>query len=98
MIGAERAEAVKKSSARNQRALTAAVALGLIGTAAGVTFIVAGDSEENELILVAVLDALVDSLSSLLKGMVEKRTVLHQLELGADSDQDVLMVDRKSVV
>jgi coatomer subunit zeta len=46
-----------------------------------VTFIVAGDSEENELILVAVLDALVDSLSSLLKGMVEKRTVLHQLEL-----------------
>ncbi|MEH0165360.1 methyl-accepting chemotaxis protein [Paucibacter sp. JuS9] len=42
VIGAERAEAVKKSSARNQRALTAAVALGLIGTAAGVSFIVAG--------------------------------------------------------
>ncbi len=45
VIGAERAEAVKKSSARNQRALTAAVAVGLIGTAAGVAAIVVGANQ-----------------------------------------------------
>jgi len=46
-----------------------------------VTLAVVGDGDENELILVAVLDALYDSLSMLLKGAVDKREVLAHLEL-----------------
>ena len=46
-----------------------------------VTFAVVGPGEENDLMLVAVLDALWDSMSLLLKGAVEKRTILAQLEL-----------------
>jgi hypothetical protein len=46
-----------------------------------VTFAVVGPGEENDLMLVAVLDALWDTMSLLLKGAVEKRTILAQLEL-----------------
>jgi hypothetical protein len=46
-----------------------------------VTFAVVGPGEENDLMLVAVLDALWDSMALLLKGAVEKRTILAQLEL-----------------
>ena len=46
-----------------------------------VRFAVVGPGEENDLMLVAVLDALWDTMSLLLKGAVEKRTILSQLEL-----------------
>jgi len=46
-----------------------------------VTFSVIGPQEENDLMLVAVLDSLWDTMSLLLKGVVEKRTLLAQLEL-----------------
>ena len=46
-----------------------------------VTFAVVGPAEENDLILVAVLDALWDAMSLLLKGVVDKRTILGHLEL-----------------
>jgi hypothetical protein len=45
------------------------------------TFCVVGDGEENELILVAVLDALFEAVAALLKGQVEKRELLAHLEL-----------------
>jgi hypothetical protein len=45
------------------------------------TFAVVGNAEENELVLVAVLDALVEALLGLLKGQTDKRTLLHHLEL-----------------
>jgi hypothetical protein len=44
-------------------------------------FYVSGAVEENELILVGVLDAIYDTLSSLLKNQVDKRTMLDNLEL-----------------
>lgn len=50
-----------------------------LGTDVG--FFVVGDGEENELILVAVLDALHDALSSLLKGAMDGRSILNHLEL-----------------
>jgi len=46
-----------------------------------VTFAVVGPGEENDLMLVAVLDALWDTMSLLLKGAVDKRAILAQLEL-----------------
>ena len=46
-----------------------------------VTFAVVGPGEENDLMLVGVLDALWDTMALLLKGAVEKRTILAQLEL-----------------
>ena len=46
-----------------------------------VTFTVVGPQEENDLMLVAVLDSLWDTMSLLLKGAIEKRTLLAQLEL-----------------
>jgi len=46
-----------------------------------VTFFVVGDTEENELLLITILDTLFDTLASLLKGIVEKRSLLHHLEL-----------------
>lgn len=46
-----------------------------------VTLYVIGDTEENELLMITILDTLFDSLSSLLKGIIEKRTLLHHLEL-----------------
>lgn len=46
-----------------------------------VIFIVVGGGDENELILVAVLDALFDAVASLLRGAVDKRAVLGNLEL-----------------
>lgn len=46
-----------------------------------VTFAVVGQGDENELILVACLDALYDALSMLLKGNIEKLAVLRHLEL-----------------
>jgi hypothetical protein len=50
-------------------------------TAGDVTFFVVGDGEENELILTAVLDALHDAIAQLLKGLVDKRMVMNQVEL-----------------
>ncbi len=49
--------------------------------AADVTFAVVGPGEENDLMLVGVLDALFDTMGLLLKGVVDKRSVLAQLEL-----------------
>lgn len=46
-----------------------------------VTFAVVGPGDENDLMLVAVLDALWDAMALLLKGAVEKRTILASLEL-----------------
>ena len=46
-----------------------------------VTFAVVGPGDENDLMLVAVLDALWETMSLLLKGVVEKRTILAHLEL-----------------
>ena len=43
--------------------------------------LVVGGGDENELVLVAVLDALHESLGLLLRGTVDKRNVLHNLEL-----------------
>ncbi|CAM9316969.1 unnamed protein product, partial [Ectocarpus fasciculatus] len=44
-------------------------------------FFVCGSSMENELILVAVLDAIFDTVHSLLRGQADKRTMLENLEL-----------------
>lgn len=48
---------------------------------ADATFAVVGHADENELVLVAVLDALVEALAGLLKGQLDKRTLLHNFEL-----------------
>lgn len=44
-------------------------------------FFISGPVDENELVLVGVLDALYDTVSTLLKGQVDKRTMLDNLEL-----------------
>mmetsp|Transcript_9156 Transcript_9156/g.9905 ORF Transcript_9156/g.9905 Transcript_9156/m.9905 type:complete len:192 (+) Transcript_9156:108-683(+) len=44
-------------------------------------FYVVGSGEENELILSAVLESIFDSIGTLMKGQVEKRTMLDNLEL-----------------
>mmetsp|Transcript_12705 Transcript_12705/g.12347 ORF Transcript_12705/g.12347 Transcript_12705/m.12347 type:complete len:192 (-) Transcript_12705:372-947(-) len=44
-------------------------------------FYIAGPVEENELILVSVLDVLFDTVSTLLRGQVDKKTMLDNLEL-----------------
>mmetsp|Transcript_22656 Transcript_22656/g.31052 ORF Transcript_22656/g.31052 Transcript_22656/m.31052 type:complete len:202 (-) Transcript_22656:103-708(-) len=44
-------------------------------------FYISGPVEENELILVGVLDVIFDTVSTLLKGQVDKRTMLDNLEL-----------------
>lgn len=44
-------------------------------------FFISGPVEENELILVGVLDCIYDTLASLLKGQMDKRTMLDNLEL-----------------
>lgn len=44
-------------------------------------FYISGPVEENELILVGVLEAIFDTVSILLKGQVDKRTMLDNLEL-----------------
>jgi hypothetical protein len=44
-------------------------------------FFVVGGGDENELVLVAVLDALCEALALLLRGGVDKRNVLQNLEL-----------------
>ena len=44
-------------------------------------FYVCGPSEENELILVGILDAIFETVSTLLRGQVDKRTMLDNLEL-----------------
>lgn len=46
-----------------------------------VTFFIVGSGDENELILVALLDALYEALALLIKGPVDKRSVMHHLEL-----------------
>lgn len=46
-----------------------------------VTFAVVGAADENELILAAILDALVAALGALLKAPLDKRAVMAQLEL-----------------
>lgn len=49
--------------------------------ASDVTFAVVGPGDENELMLVGVLDALWDSSMLLLKGVLDKRSILAHLEL-----------------
>lgn len=44
-------------------------------------FFLAGPADENELILVAVMDAVYDALSGLLKGQIDKGTIFDNLEL-----------------
>mmetsp|Transcript_14685 Transcript_14685/g.44122 ORF Transcript_14685/g.44122 Transcript_14685/m.44122 type:complete len:182 (+) Transcript_14685:103-648(+) len=44
-------------------------------------FFVLGDEDENEVFLAAVLDGLVDSLGSLLRGQIDRRTLLDNLAL-----------------
>eukprot|EP01041_Mallomonas_annulata_P011396 gene11396-23846_t len=44
-------------------------------------FFICGPVEENELILVGVLDVIYETVSSLLRGQVDKRTMLDNLEL-----------------
>lgn len=50
-------------------------------SAADLHFFVAGSEEENELILVAVLQGLYEAISTLLRGAVEKRSALENLDL-----------------
>lgn len=49
--------------------------------AGDVVFWVLGGPDENELILVAVLDAWLDAMTSLLRGSVERKSLLSNLEL-----------------
>lgn len=44
-------------------------------------FFVVGSSDENELVLTAVLENIYEAVSSLLRGAVDKRTMLDNLEL-----------------
>ena len=44
-------------------------------------FYIVGPGEENELVLLSVLDAVYDSVYALMKGQVDKRTMLDNLEL-----------------
>jgi coatomer subunit zeta len=44
-------------------------------------FFLAGPADENELILVAVMDAIYEALSGLLKGQIDKGTIFDNLEL-----------------
>ena len=44
-------------------------------------FYVSGSSEENELILVGILDVIFETVSTLLRGQVDKKTMLDNLEL-----------------
>eukprot|EP00428_Durinskia_dybowskii_P065205 CAMPEP_0170373898 /NCGR_PEP_ID=MMETSP0117_2-20130122/10312_1 /TAXON_ID=400756 /ORGANISM="Durinskia baltica, Strain CSIRO CS-38" /LENGTH=191 /DNA_ID=CAMNT_0010628815 /DNA_START=35 /DNA_END=610 /DNA_ORIENTATION=+ len=44
-------------------------------------FFITGPVAENELVLVGVLDCIFDTVSTLLKGQVDKRTMLDNLEL-----------------
>lgn len=44
-------------------------------------FYVVGDDDENEIVLFTVLTALTDALSILLRGAVDKRSVLENLDL-----------------
>ncbi len=50
-------------------------------SAADVTFSVVGPGEENDLMLVAVLDALWETMALLLKGAIDKRSIVQHLEL-----------------
>lgn len=75
-----------KKTRNNQSRSDAEVALldgftCVFRTNADLSFYVVGAAEENELILVSVLDAVHDSINNLLKGMVDKRNVLANLEL-----------------
>lgn len=44
-------------------------------------FYLSGPAEENELILVGILDVIFETVSTLLRGQVDKRTMLDNLEL-----------------
>jgi len=55
--------------------------VALYRSGADVTFVVVGNTQENELILNEVLDGLFDSLSILLRDNLEKRVILEHLEL-----------------
>jgi len=46
-----------------------------------VYFYVIGSNSENELLLLSVLDALVDALSSLVRGALDKRSLMENLDL-----------------
>eukprot|EP00968_Pinguiococcus_pyrenoidosus_P005320 scaffold340_cov256-Pinguiococcus_pyrenoidosus.AAC.44 len=56
-------------------------ALRSLGKGSDTLFFVLGDENENEVFLAAVLDGLVDSLSSLLRGQIDRRTLLDNLAL-----------------
>lgn len=53
----------------------------LFKTSLDTTIYVIGPSEENELMLNAALNSLVESFGILLRGQVEKRAVLENLDL-----------------
>lgn len=53
----------------------------LTKTATDLTFHLVGPTTENELMLHAALTAFYDSVNLLLKGVIEKRTVLENLDL-----------------
>lgn len=55
-------------------------------------FFVTGSCHENELILVAVLDAIFDTVHSLLRGQADKRTMLENLELVLLTIDEVVII------
>jgi len=75
----------KKARAASSKAETEVVLLdgytAVIRHVGDVIFCAVGHGDENELILVSVIEALVDAVSSLLRGAVDKKNVLHNLEL-----------------
>jgi hypothetical protein len=77
---------VYKKTRNSQARLDAEVAIldGLtvvFKSGVDVTFAVVGSADENELILVGLLDALVDTVASLIKSQVDKRALHNNLEL-----------------
>jgi len=77
--------------------------IGVYRSSADVFFYVIGSSEENELILLSVLNALYDAISKLLRSQVDKRTILENLDyvlLTVDEliDQGIILESDGSVV
>ncbi|CAM9203793.1 unnamed protein product, partial [Phaeothamnion confervicola] len=72
----------KNVNARNEADIVLLDSLvAVFRSGADVHLYVVGAAEENELILTAVLDALFDSVSALLRGQVDRRTLLENLAL-----------------
>lgn len=77
---------VYKKTRNSQARLDAEVAIldGLtvvFKSGVDVTFAVVGSADENELILVGLLDAMVDTVASLIKGQPDRRALHNNLEL-----------------